>query len=410
MKKFHSCLVICVALFISSANIFYASTEFQDFKREKEIHSKSRIALILWERYVSNSIDSLNSLGIELLRSAKQKESNFGLAIANRILGCYDVRNGKIERGIRLLTKSKNYFVSTNDNELICESMNELGIAYFLKGDLETAKSFFRSSLIFGKESPLETNRFLAQINLAKVYAEQGKISEAKFLIKDYIQQASAQKKWESVSNGYSQLVDLALEKNQIRTAKNYIEKQITFAKKAKSSIYMTRAINNQAILAYYEGNINESYRLFQEVLMRRKNEKFAFNIYEAYFNLARFHYPDNLALSWKYIDSCFQITQENKLLKQELEIYDWRYKHYKDKENKGLVDSMKVVISDLEKRNESVRKELEQLKFKPRIDSMSTKIWLYSIFGLLIIVLIGRYLIIRKSVSLPQHVQIVFK
>jgi tetratricopeptide (TPR) repeat protein len=222
MKKFHSCLVFFVALYISSTNIFYASTEFQDFKREKDIHSKSQKALVLWERYVSNSIDSLNILGIELLRSAKQKESNLGIAIANRILGCYDVRTGKIERGIQLLTRSKNYFVSKNDNELICEAMNELGIAYFLNGDLETAKSFFQSSQKFGKESPVETNRFLAQINLAKVYAEQGKISEVKFLIKDYIKQASELKKWESVSNGYSLLGDIALEKNQIRTAKIY--------------------------------------------------------------------------------------------------------------------------------------------------------------------------------------------
>jgi uncharacterized protein YueI len=53
------------------------------------------------------------------------------------------------------------------------------------------------------------------------------------------------------VSNAYSLLGDLALETNQIRTAKFYFEKQINFAKKANSKIYITRAINNQAILAY---------------------------------------------------------------------------------------------------------------------------------------------------------------
>lgn len=398
MKKFHSCVVISVVVFISSANFLCASDEFQDFKREKDIHSKSQKALVLWERFVSNSIDSLNILGIELLRSTKQNESDFGVAIANRILGCYDVRTGKIDRGIRLLTKSKNYFVSSNDNELICEGMNELGIAYFLNGDLETAKSFFQSSLKFGRESPVETNRFLAQINLAKVYAEQGKISEAKFLIRDYIQQASKLKKWESVSNGYSLLGDLALEKNQIRTAKINFEKQINSAKKANSEIYITRAINNQAILAYYEGNSSKSLALFQEVLRRRKVEKFVFNIYDAYFNLARFHYPDKLNVALKYVDSCYQIAKENKLLNQELEVYEWRYQHYKDPLNKNRIDSMKTVIEDLEKRNEIVRKELYVETKDSRKKTNSLNKWFLWSIGSVTIILISRYFFVRNS------------
>lgn len=385
-------------VFLLNENLLFASNDFIDFKRDSDIHSKSQIALVLWERYVSNSIDSLNILGIELLRSAKKKESDFGLAIANRILGCYDVRIGKIDRGIRLLTQSKNYFVSSNDNELICEGMNELGIAYFLNGDLETAKRFFQSSLKFGKESPVETNRFLAQINLAKVYAEQGKISEAKFLIKDYIQQASNLKKWESVSNGYSLLGDLALEKNQIRTAKINFEKQINFAKKANSEIYITRAINNQAILAYYEGNSSKSLALFQEVLRRREAEKFAFNIYDANFNLARFHYPDKLDIALKYVDSCYQIAKENRLLKQELEVYEWRYQHYKDSHNKNRIDSMKTVIADLEKRNEIVRKEIYLKTMDSRKKPNSLNKWLLLSIGSLAIILFSRYFIVRNS------------
>jgi len=389
---------LLLLVFLLNDNSLFASTEFIDFKRDSDIHSKSQKALVLWERYVSNTIDSLNILGIELLKPAKQHKSDFGIAVANRILGCYDVRTGRINRGIRFLTRSKNYFVSKNDNEFICESMNELGIAYFLNGDLETAKRFFQSSLKFGKESPVETNRFLAQINLAKVYSEQGKISEATFLIKDYIQQANALKKWESVSNGYSLLGDLALENNQIRTAKINFEKQINFAKKANSEIYITRAINNQAILAYYEGNSNKSLALFLEVLKRRKVEKFAFNIYDAYFNLARFHYPDKLFISLEYVDSCHQIAKENRLPKQELEVYEWRYQHYKDSHNKNLIDSMKTVIADLEKQNESIREELDREIIDSRKKSNSLKTWLFWSFGSLAIILIGRYFIVRKS------------
>lgn len=388
-----------IIFYIFQVNLLFASTEFKNFKSDSDFHSKSRKALVLWEQYISNSIDSLSILGTEILSDSYKHKSDFGIAVANRILGCYDARIGKINRGIRLLTASKNYFVSKNDNELICESMNELGIAYFLKGDYETAKSFFQSSLKFGKESPVETNRFLAQINLAKVYAEQGKSSEAKFLIHEYIKLAIEIEKWESVCNAYSLLGDLALNANQIRTAKNYFEKQIGFAKKAKSSVYITRAINNQAILAYYEGDSEKALQLFQLVLNRRKKEKFAFNLYDAYFNLASYYYGDNLELALKYVDSCFHVAKENKLLKQELEVYEWRYQHFKDSKNELLTDSMKTVIADLEKRNESIRKQLALEKIDSRKESHSIKTWLYWSFGFLALSLICRYFIIRKSV-----------
>ena len=379
-------------------NLLFAGNEFQEFKVEKDINSKSRKGLVLWEYYISNSIDSLHIIGVELLRDAKKQNSDFGVAISNRILGCYDVRTGKIDRGIRLLTASKNFFVSKNDNELICESMNELGIGYFLKGDLETATSFFQSSLKFGKESPVESNRFLAQINLAKVYFERGKSPEAIFLIRDYIRQASTFKKWESVSNAYSLLGEIALNSDKIRTAKLHFEKQSYFAEKAKSNTYVTRAINNKAIVAFYEEHYNEALNLFHDVLKRRKNENFAFNIYDAYFNLARFYYPDKLDLSLKYVDSCFQIAKENKLQKQEMEVYEWRYQHYKDSHNKNLIDSMKTVIADLEKQNESVREELDREIIDSRKKSNSLNKWLFWSFGSLVIILIGRYFIVRKS------------
>ncbi len=396
IKSFLIFAVFNMTFFVG--NLLFAGNEFQEFKVEKDINSKSRKGLVLWEYYISNSIDSLRILGVELLRDAKKQNSDFGIAISNRILGCYDVRTGKIDRGILLLTASKNFFVSKNDNELICESMNELGIGYFLKGDLETATSFFQSSIKFGKESPVESNRFLAQINLAKVYFEKGKSPEAIFLIRDYIRQASTFKKWESVSNAYSLLGEIALNSNKIRTAKLHFEKQSYFAEKAKSSTYVTRALNNKAIVAFYEEHYNEALDLFKDVLKRRKHENFAFNIYDAYFNLARFYYPDKLDLSLKYVDSCFQIAKENKLQKQEMEVYEWRFQHYKDKKNNQLIDSMKAVLVGLEKQNEQIRKKLDHQNIHTKQITNTSTSWIFWTFGTLFILLISHYFIVYKS------------
>ena len=93
--------------------------KFNDFLIDKNLDSKSIIALELSKDYLSISIDSLGILGSELFRSSTRENSRFGIAIAQRILGCYDVRTGKINRGLKLLTYSKNYFLSNNDFEMI---------------------------------------------------------------------------------------------------------------------------------------------------------------------------------------------------------------------------------------------------------------------------------------------------
>jgi hypothetical protein len=161
------------------------------------------------------------------------------------------------------------------------------------------------------------------------------------------------------VSNGYSLLGEISLSLNHIKTAANYFEKQKFYALKSNNSSYLTRSLNNQAINAYYQNQSQEALLLFQQVLNRRKQENFPFNTFDAYFNLARFHYPDKLQISFQYVDSCYQIAKQNKLLKQELEVYEWRLEHFKDLKNKRLIDSMKQVIRSKEIENELTRKGL---------------------------------------------------
>ena len=396
MKNFYLRFLPLV-LFILIDKTGLANAHFKSFKTERNIHEKSNKALVLWEHYISNSIDSLRILGTELYRASRIGKSNYGMAVSKKILGCYDVRTGKIKRGIRLLNASKNYFLGQNDFEMICESMNELGIAYFLQGDLETAESFFKASMKYGEESPVETNRFLAEVNLAKVYYEKNEIAKAKYSINHYIKKALSAKKFEATSNAFSLLGEMALSLNRLKTAQVYFDKQLFYAKKSWNSAYITRALNNHAISAYYNNQKNRSILLFNKVLKRRKTENFPFNTYEAYFNLASCYYPDQLEISLKYVDSCWLLAKNHQLKKQELEIYQWRFQHYKDLKNKQLIDSMKLVIQSLEKQNEQVRNELNQ-DIDRRSDSISTTYQLNWLFAILISVLAVRYFF-RKGV-----------
>lgn len=393
-RLFSFVIILCTSHFV------FSKVSYKQYLSDNNVQSKSNKALILWEYYIANSIDSLRILGTDLYQISSIEKSYYGKAIAQRILGCYDVRTGKIERGIRLLNASKNYFVAQNDFEMICESMNEIGIAYFLEGDLETATSFFKESMKYGLESPIATNRLLAEVNLAKVYFEKGKVPEAKFLLKHYIKASLALKKYESVSNAYSLLGEIALTKNQIKTAQINLDKQYYYANKSKNATYITRSINNQAINAFYQGKNEVALSLFKEVLKRRKREDFPFNTYDAYFNLARFYYSDQLDLSLKYMDSCFQIAKGNNMVKKELEVYEWRFQHFQDKRNKQLIDSAKQVIQSMEETNEATRKELFSLKSKNGKSMNSNFHWtLYILTGFSLILCL-RLLLFRKKLA----------
>jgi tetratricopeptide (TPR) repeat protein len=194
------------------------SNSFKAFKSTNSIDEKTQRALELWEYYLRNDVDSLQFLASELATS--KNRNSFSHAVSKRIFGCFQVRKGKILEGIKLLKESKNYFLSIGDMQLLCEELNELGIAYYLQGDLETAAFYFKSSLTTGAQSPKESDAILAEVNLAKVYIAQKDFKQATAVLNHYIFTAKELKKWEAIANAYSVLADVNLKLEKYELAK----------------------------------------------------------------------------------------------------------------------------------------------------------------------------------------------
>ncbi len=135
----------------------------------------------LWEYYSRFHIDSLHVIGVDLLKKQNENTDAFTKAVANRLLGCYDVRYGKIKTGLELLEISKSIFLNLGDEKLISEAYNEIGIAYLLLGDNETAKLCFQNSLKHGRKSAIIGMSYMAEINLAKSQLNSGDIQKAQF-------------------------------------------------------------------------------------------------------------------------------------------------------------------------------------------------------------------------------------
>lgn len=351
----------------------------------------------MWEYYLRNDIDSLQLLTSELATS--KNRNSFSHAVSKRIFGCYQVRKGKILEGIKLLKESKNYFLSIGDMQLLCEELNELGIAYYLQGDLETAAFYFKSSLTTGAQSPKETDAILAEVNLAKVYVAQKDFKQATAVLNHYIFTAKELKKWEAVANAYSVLADVNLNLEKYELAKILCKKQLKYAKKGKALNLKINALNNQALIFYFEGNPNKALALFYEILKIRKKQNIPSKIYDAYYNLASFYVDENPKLSNSFMDSCILKAEKGNSLFLKLEALRFKRDELEQANlNKTITTTEKEIVV-LNQANEKEREELTQLLNQEITPIEENNIWtvFFVLFGFMIlVVLVIRYRFIR--------------
>lgn len=394
----HYFLIFLIGLFVNSPKVFAEkNTTFRAFKSSKSIEVKTQKALELWEYYLRNDIDSLQFLASELATS--KNRNSFSHAVSKRIFGCYQVRKGKILEGIKLLKESKNYFLSIGDMQLLCEELNELGIAYYLQGDLETAAFYFKSSLTTGAQSPKETDAILAEVNLAKVYVAQKDFKQATAVLNHYIFTANELKKWEAVANAYSVLADVNLNLEKYELAKILCKKQLKYAKKGKALNLKINALNNQALIFYFEGNPNKALALFYKILKIRKKQNIPSKIYDAYYNLASFYVDENSKLSNSFMDSCILMAEKGNSLFLKLEALRFKRDELEQANLNKTITSTEKEIVVLNQANEKEREELTQLLNQEITPIEENNIWtvfLVLLGFIILVVLVIRYRFIR--------------
>jgi tetratricopeptide (TPR) repeat protein len=331
--------------------------DFPAFKNEKNHLRKAKMALELSQEYVRYNIDSLKILAEELKKSSNKNA--FTRAISCRILGIYEVRKGDFSNGIVLLKSAKNYSLSMQDLELLTSDMNELGNAYFLKGDFKTAEFYYKTSLDIGAASPNETDAFLALVNLARIHILQKKLTEAKEELEGYIFLAKKNDKWEAVANAYAVFADLALAQDNYELAKLYCEKSFSASNKTIKSYFYLNALTNKALVYFLSNEKKQALELFQKILRDRKTENITYKIFDAYFNLAGYFVESDKNLSEKYSDSCLQLAKKQGLLGLELEAIEFKIDELKLMEFKNAKAKLELKIRELENNNKKERDKL---------------------------------------------------
>ena len=390
-------LLLLFVVVFNTISFGQKKSDFSAFKKEKNSLTKAKMALELSEYYTRYQLDSLKILVANLTENSKK--SAFAKAIRCRILGILNVRKGDFNNGIALLKFSKNYSLSIQDLELLTSDLNELGNAYFFKGDLKTAAFYYEASLTIGKDSPCETDAFLAQINLAKVHILQKKISEAEQEIESYIFQANKSEKWESVANAYAVYTDLALKKENYTLAKYYCEKNIFYVDKTMQPALYLNAQTNKALIHFFNNEKKLALELFLKILKARKTENIPHKIFEGYYNLASYFLDSDKRASEYYIDSCVQIAQKNKLLGLELEALEFKISELQLHTFEADKMRLKNKISLLEEENKAERDKLSSaILFANKIEKPEDKKSLVALFLFFFILILFMVFKIRKN------------
>ncbi len=387
----------CFVILCNSISFGQNKFTFSAFKNEKNHLRKAKIALELSAEYVRYNIDSLKILAEELKKSSNKNA--FTRAISCRILGIYEVRKGDFNNGVVLLKAAKNYSLSMQDLELLTSDMNELGNAYFLKGDFKTAEFYYKTSLEIGEDSPNETDAFLALVNLARIHILQKKYSEAKQELEKYIFLATKNEKWEAVANAYAVFADLALEQDFYELAKLYCEKSFSASNKTKKSYFYLNALTNKALFYFLSNEKKQALELFKKILRDRKTENIPNKIFEAYFNLAGYFADSDKNLSEKYSDSCLQLAKKKGLLGLELEAIEFKIEELKLLEFTDEKAKLELKIRELENNNKKERDklsgELISGKFIEKKEINNNSLILFAFFSALLFFMVFQ---IRKK------------
>ncbi|MBM3452360.1 MAG: tetratricopeptide repeat protein [Bacteroidetes bacterium] len=330
MKKILSFLFL---LFISR---IFTQVSFKEFKQTSDASQKLTQAQALWEYYLRNNTDSLKYLAIETFNFASDKKSESLKYFSKKILGCYLVRIGNFIEGESELKAALYHHQKKEDFSNITEDLNELGISNFLKGDYHSAESFFKLSLASGKESPNETHRFLAELNLAKTYDKLDLKEKAKAIASHYLKESLRLQKFESVSNAYGILGDIALNEKKLNLAEEYLNKSLSSIK-SNSNLGSTAQINSN-LGAFYAttGNVEKAKLNFNRALKLRVMSKNQKGILEAYYNLGSVEYNENnYEAAEKFFLKGLALAKEYKLLTDQIDFLELLVEIQKEKKDK---------------------------------------------------------------------------
>lgn len=363
---------------------------FEEFHHESDLDLKSNHALELWNYYLSNNIDSLKIIGTELLHDASEADHTYGVNVAFRIIGDYQIWSGNHDEGVRHLQRAARYFASRGDYALYSECLTSVGNSLFLRGDLGDAEKAYKVANEAGSVSGDPTAWFAAELNLSKVMAAKGDTVKAIELAKHFKEESIRLNKYEAVSNAYGYLSQLTSD-SETALQSEYLLKGVRYARMSGAVNQLSHAWNNMAIHHFYNGLKDSAQVYFFRALEIRKQSNNARLITESYLNLASyFMLVDQEQQAGLYADSSLKLALSNNLNADAFDALEFKCNELGDYEMCIQMDSIRLVIDELQSKDDKILESIIAIYSSEKLENESNenRTWKVVLIPLILLVL----------------------
>ncbi|PIE87384.1 MAG: hypothetical protein CSA03_00470 [Bacteroidetes bacterium] len=256
---------------------------YQDFHNEKDSVLLVKKGLEAWSYYIRNSVDSLKIVGSEMVDS--KYVSLYPVGLIN--LGSFHIRTNDIPKGIELLEEARELFAKERSAALLSETENEIGNAYFLKGNYNLSSRYYFSSMVHGANIADVTASYNGMIGFGKTICATGDTIRGVRFVREYLERCLKNDKFESASDACGFLGMIEGLKGKVELMSAYYRRGNVYAWRSNSKTHWANAHTNKAIDFFTKQKVDSAEMLFQKALSIRKEVGATRPIVEGYYNLA---------------------------------------------------------------------------------------------------------------------------
>lgn len=269
-------------------NLLYEKIQTQP---EKQLDNIEKLRVI----YLSQSLDSLYSLGNYTLQHGIDQD-NYGLMILGKlILSSYYSKVGKADLSITYLEQCIFYYKQKNDLVHLADAENLMGVSYLKSNNHPKAIQYLVRSIETSKNLSDDKESFQAQLNLSELYLRDGQLDLAESEALNYLDRVKKLNLQNAIKRSYDVLGKIYIAKQDMDLGFSYFQKGLELALKGNSSVLKAHSYNNIAIAYFENGDFSLAKENFKKALRMRIKIKDLVGVTESYYNLGDWHYFQEL-------------------------------------------------------------------------------------------------------------------
>ncbi|WP_299314674.1 ATP-binding protein [uncultured Aquimarina sp.] len=218
----------------------------------------------------------------------KKIDDKDGLASVSNDRFIIEQNKGNLEKAAAYLMEAKLYMEQLNDSVGLSGTYNNLAIIYKELKDIPNAEKFYLKSIYTRKNLKIDGVGMVMN-NLALLYTEGGKLSEAKKILREALKINKAENDLRHAAQSYSIMAKATMYGKEYEKAKKYYDTTLCVGNQANYKLIVVNAKQQLGIIALEEGEYQKAERLLKKarkeivkanvISLILKNYKYSFKL-----------------------------------------------------------------------------------------------------------------------------------